>query len=260
MSRSERSTSHTVYAHLTSLTSLTAQTLGGVLVTPVSLTSRLRSRGPLRLGTALATLLFALTLLLAGPSVSQAAPTPPKDPKNIGVLVNKNRPLKPKNYVPRDLVKIGSAKVRKEPAKHLRSMMAAAKKAKKPLVIVSSYRSYTKQKSLFSQYSRWYGVKYASTISARPGYSEHQTGLTVDLGKPGGGCTLSTCFGTTKAGKWVASNAWKYGYIIRYPKGYTKVTGYSYEPWHVRYVGKKIATKMHQKKIRTLEAYYGLKR
>lgn len=227
-----------------------------------SLTVASREQRPvlLRLGTLLAAMLFAFTLVLAGSASAEAAPKAPKDPKNIGVLVNKNRPLKPKSYVPRDLTKIGSAKIRKEPARHMRSMMSAAKKAKKPVTIVSSYRSYKRQKTLFSQYSRWYGVKYASTVAARPGYSEHQTGLTADLGTPGGGCALGKCFGNTKASKWVASNSWKYGYIIRYPKGYTKVTGYAYEPWHVRYVGKKISSKMHHKKIRTLEQYYGLKR
>ncbi len=197
------------------------------------------------------------TAVLAGAATSPSAPVPPRDPRNIGVLVNKTHPLSPKSYVPRGLVRVQGHRLRAEPARALKAMMAAARKAGAPLVTVSGYRSYATQKALFARYSRLYGVAYASRISARPGYSEHQTGLTMDVGAAHGGCRLGTCFGNTKAGRWVAANAWRYGYIVRYPRGQEKVTGYSYEPWHLRYVGVKISTAMKKAKIPTLEHYYG---
>ncbi|MDR2256660.1 MAG: M15 family metallopeptidase [Arthrobacter sp.] len=191
------------------------------------------------------------------PAAAPKAPKAPTDPRNIGVLVNKQVPLKPKNYVPRGLVTVQGQRLRAEPASALKTMMKDAKRAGATLVAVSGYRSYTTQKSLFARYSRLYGAAYASRISARPGYSEHQTGLTMDVGAANGKCRLSSCFGSTKAGTWVAKNAWKYGYIVRYPRGQEKVTGYTYEPWHLRYVGKRIAAAMKKGKIPTLEAYYG---
>lgn len=97
--------------------------------------------------------------------------------------------------------------------------------------MVSGYRSYAQQQQVYSYYVSIYGQAQADLISARPGHSEHQTGLAVDVGNANGSCGLSTCFGgDTPAGIWVAANAHKYGFIVRYPpNGYTNVTGYSYE-------------------------------
>ena len=94
-------------------------------------------------------------------------------------------------------------------------------------------------------------------LAARPGHSEHQTGLAVDFAAKGVS-TLTTSFAKTKAGIWLAANAWKYGFILRYPKGKTAVTGYQFEPWHFRYVGVRTATDMHDRNILTLEEYYSL--
>lgn len=186
-----------------------------------------------------------------------AVPKPPRDPRNIGVLVNKTHPLRPKSYVPKGLVRVQGQRLRAEPAAALTKLMRDAKTSGARLVTVSGYRSYSTQKSLFARYTRAYGAMYAARISARPGYSEHQTGLTMDVGAASGACRLGACFGNTKAGRWVAKNAWKYGYIVRYPKGQEKVAGYTYEPWHLRYVGVKISTAMKKGKIPTLEHYYG---
>jgi hypothetical protein len=88
-----------------------------------------------------------------------------------------------------------------------------------------------------------------------PGSSEHQTGLSIDVSSDSVGCALEESFGATADGKWLAKNCHKYGFIIRYPKNKTKITGYSYEPWHIRYVGRKLATYLYKNDL-TLEEYY----
>lgn len=91
----------------------------------------------------------------------------------------------------------------------------------------------------------------------RPGYSERQTRLTVDVGNAEGSCTLVACYGSTAGGCWIAVNAYRYGFIIRYPKGYTNVTRYAYEPWHLRYVGTHVAADMRAHTVRTYKQYIG---
>jgi D-alanyl-D-alanine carboxypeptidase len=94
-------------------------------------------------------------------------------------------------------------------------------------------------------------------LAARPGYSEHQTGLAVDFAARGVS-TLQVSFAKTKAGIWLAANAYRYGFVLRYPSGKTAITGYSFEPWHFRYVGVEVATAMHDQNIQTLEEFYAL--
>lgn len=119
--------------------------------------------------------------------------------------------------------------------------------------ISSGYRSYNYQKGLYDKYSLQNGTKEADKYSARAGYSEHQTGLCFDLN------TITENFATTPEGKWINQNAHLYGFIIRYPKGKEKDTGYQYEPWHLRYVGKDLAGKLYQNgNWITLEEYYGI--
>lgn len=126
-----------------------------------------------------------------------------------------------------------------------------AKKKDYVINILSGYRDYTYQEKLYNNYIKKYGKEKADTFSAQPGKSEHQTGLALDVGK------LDTSFGDTKEGKWLATNAHKYGFIIRYPKGKEKITGYEYEPWHIRYLGKDLATKVYKSGL-TLEEYFGI--
>ena len=102
---------------------------------------------------------------------------------------------------------------------------------------ISGYRSYSQQASLYDSYVRQYGQATADTIAARPGYSEHQTGLAMDIGNASGICALQACFATMPAGKRAADHAAEHGFIIRYPAGSEATTGYTYEPWHLRYVG-----------------------
>lgn len=177
---------------------------------------------------------------------------------SVAVLVNKKHPLNPLRYVPANLVNArGSGYyLRSDAAGALNTLFTAASRAGHGLAIVSGYRSYDTQASLYNYYVQTYGQAYADTISARPGYSEHQTGLAVDIGNASGSCGLSTCFGDTPAGRWVAANAYRYGFIVRYPNGWSGTTGYSYEPWHLRYVGTTIAADMRARSYPTMEHYF----
>ncbi len=119
------------------------------------------------------------------------------------------------------------------------------------IYISSGFRSYASQKSIYNRYVSRDGKALADTYSARPGHSEHQTGLSIDLN------TITQSFGRTKEGKWVAANCHKYGFIIRYPEGKSHITGYCFEPWHLRYVGVDTATAIAQSGL-CLEEYYGI--
>lgn len=117
----------------------------------------------------------------------------------------------------------------------------------------SGYRSYSYQKEIYENYVKTKGQEAADKSSARPGASEHQTGLALDLN------TITTSFKDTEEGKWVNNNCYNYGFIIRYPEGKTNETGYIYEPWHIRYVGKELAKKLYNNgSWITLEEYLGI--
>lgn len=176
------------------------------------------------------------------------------DPNSVWIVVNKKRPL-PSSYVPSDLTSVAGGLMRAQAASGLQTLLAASKQAGVPMQIISSYRSYATQASTYSGYVAKDGVAQADTYSARPGHSEHQTGLAVDLGN--GTCNLEICFGDTPAGKWLAANAYQYGFIIRYKNGTTPITGYQYEPWHIRYVGTALAAEL-QKSGQTMEQFFGL--
>ena len=148
-------------------------------------------------------------------------------------------------------------KLRQVAAKALEKMFHAAEKDKIILYGVSGYRSYKRQESIYKRNVSLHGKKATDALSAKPGSSEHQTGLTIDISTASVNCLLTERLGDTKEGKWIAKNAHKYGYIVRYPKNKSKITGYSYEPWHIRYVGVPVATYLHENKL-TLEEYYGV--
>jgi D-alanyl-D-alanine carboxypeptidase len=140
----------------------------------------------------------------------------------------------------------------------LETMFAAAAKEGISLTLQSGYRSYELQTSVYNRYVSRQGKAVADSQSARPGYSEHQTGLGADIGTATGNCNVETCFAETKEGIWLASNAPSFGFVIRYPEGKTAVTGYIYEPWHIRYVGSELAQKQKASQSTTLEEYLGL--
>ena len=119
--------------------------------------------------------------------------------------------------------------------------------------IQSGYRSYSKQNNIYNNYVTWDGKEKADTYSARPGHSEHQTGLAFDLN------TIDDSFTYTAEGKWVNNNCYLYGFIIRYPKGKDNITGYMHESWHLRYVGEDLAKKLYNDgNWLTLEEYFGI--
>lgn len=164
-------------------------------------------------------------------------------PDSVHVLVNKLNPLDPADYAPQDLrgpdvpASKASMQLRDEAAGAAEDLFAAAAADGVDLTLVSAYRSYGYQQGTYGGWVERYGRAEADRISARPGFSEHQTGLAMDVGAADGACTLEQCFGDTPEGAWVAEHAAEHGWIIRYPDGAEDVTGYSPEPWHLRYVG-----------------------
>jgi len=130
-------------------------------------------------------------------------------------------------------------------------MKADAKSSGFYLNIISGFRSYEHQERTYTYWCNLYGEDYAKMISAKPGTSEHQTGLAIDIN------SLQTSYGDTAEGKWLAANAHKYGFIIRYPKDKTPITGYNYEPWHLRYLGKQISAQVYKSGL-CLEEFVGL--
>lgn len=187
-------------------------------------------------------------------------------PDSITVLVNRVYPL-PSDYVPLNLVvpdvKFSFSylndkrKMRKVAATALEKLFKAAQEKKLELVGVSGYRSYARQKEIYDRNILTRGQSATDTVSAKPGSSEHQTGLTIDVSAQSVNYRLDQSFGDTKEGQWLAKNAHLYGFIIRYPYGKTEVTGYSYEPWHIRFVGVAVATYLYNNDL-TMEEYYGV--
>ena len=136
----------------------------------------------------------------------------------------------------------GGYYVRRHVIADLKAMATAARAAGARFVVQSAYRSYRTQKSTFAYWVRVHGYKVAITESARPGHSEHQMATTLDFRGYGGAAPWDyRDWGGTRVGKWLAANAWKYGFVMSYPKGKTAVTCYQYEPWHYRYVGRERA-------------------
>ena len=187
-----------------------------------------------------------------------------KDPESIWVVSNKLRPLQPKNWAPDDIVTApvkyqNPPRLRKAAADALVKMFAGSVKAGAgEMQVQSAYRSYDTQVSVYAGWVSRLGKAQADAQSARPGFSEHQTGLAVDISPVPISCALDACFGKTPQGKWLKANAWRYGYLLRYPADKVPVTGYTYEPWHFRYIGKSLSTQMHKEHVKTLEEFFGL--
>ncbi|QCJ45312.1 D-alanyl-D-alanine carboxypeptidase family protein [Bacillus sp. S3] len=185
------------------------------------------------------------------------------NPDIIPVLVNKQNKL-PDNYNPSDLVdpdipfifekKLDKRKMRAKAGAAIEKLFARAKQDGVSLLGVSAFRSREEQASLFNHYVHTDGYEAAITYSAVPGTSEHETGLAIDVTGGNGECAAEDCFAGTPEADWLEDHAADYGFIIRYPKGKDTITGYQYEPWHLRYVGKAIAKEIMTRGI-TLEEY-----
>jgi zinc D-Ala-D-Ala carboxypeptidase len=213
-----------------------------------------------------------------GPSATATptpVPTPPPpppfdraarsidDPASLWVVANKLRPLNPREFAPGDLRAaaipfVFEPLLRDEAATAAERLVAAATAEGIALTAQSSYRSYASQQRVYAGWVARLGQEAADLTSARPGHSEHQTGLAIDFSAVPANCTLDQCFASTPQGQWLAANAWRFGFHLRYPEGATPITGYEFEPWHYRYVGPELATELHETGIRTLEEFFGL--
>ena len=180
-----------------------------------------------------------------------------ENPNNIDVLVNKNNKLDA-YYIPNDLELINvefateDKYMRKEAKEHFEKLSSAAKKNNYEIIAVSTYRNYEYQDKLFNYYVETKGLEYALECSARQGHSEHQTGLAVDVM---GSNKDYDEFEQSKEFDWMIKNCYKYGFILRYPRGKENITGFKYEPWHYRYVGVNLAKYLYENNL-TLEEYY----
>lgn len=181
------------------------------------------------------------------------------------VLINRDYPL-PSDYIPQDLEVpdilftldhyTDKKLMRSKAARALEKMFAASEAEGLSVTGISGYRSYERQETVYRQSLEKSGNEHTRLYSALPGTSEHQSGLSIDVGCPSNNYRLEADFADTEEGKWLAENSWKYGIIIRYPEGKSEITGYEYEPWHLRYVGKKLAAYLYKNNL-TLEEYYG---
>lgn len=202
-----------------------------------------------------------LSLILIFLSLGQESVRQMEDQLSLGgnlFLVNKEYMIGA-DYVPDDLVmpdvkKSSSAVLmRKEAAQALEEMFAAAKEEKITLVAVSGYRSYQTQRAIYNRRRKAAGKAHVERFVAVPGASEHQLGLAMDVSrsKTAG---LKASFGKTKEGIWLAENCYRFGFILRYRQEWEDVTGYGYEPWHIRYVGKDHALRIRELDV-PLEEY-----
>ena len=187
-----------------------------------------------------------------------------KDADSIYVLSNKLNHL-PEDYVPSDLIEpeidfyfseaLEKRQLRSEAATHMEDLFAAAKESGYNLLGASGYRSYSTQKAIYERNVANRGVKATDEISSRPGHSEHQTGLALDVTLASLDFHLVDALGELDEGIWLKDNAHRFGFIIRYPKEDVSITGYNYEPWHLRYIGEDVATFLHEHELTVEELY-----
>ena len=205
----------------------------------------------------------------ATPAASSSAPGRQHsltDPASPWVIVNKHRPLSPATFEPADLVQPRirlatsgeAALLNSTTAAAAEQMFAAAAADGVVMTLASGFRSYATQAATYGTHLSTRGQAEADTASARPGYSEHQTGWSFDIGDGGGACAFLPCFAQQPAAAWAAANGHRFGFVVRYQWMFHEITGYYYEPWHLRYVGVEAATDMEHRGIRTLEEYFGL--
>ncbi len=183
-------------------------------------------------------------------------------PSSQWVLANKRNPLRPKSYVPSGLTRPSTsnprgARLRADAAAALSRMMSTARsEGAGRMTITSGYRSYDTQTSVYGNRRSSHGRAYADRWVARPGFSEHQTGLSLDLAPAGNrACGAHNCIGSTPQGAWLKRHAWRFGFVLRYESGATATTGYSSEPWHYRYVGPALSAAYHRGGWHTLEGF-----
>lgn len=178
------------------------------------------------------------------------------DPASIWVVVNKAHPITPRSFRP-EIALVRGYQVAEAAAAPLARLLDDADQEGLGFKIASAFRSHDYQRSVYAGVVASRGAAAADRVSARPGFSEHQTGLAVDLVTPlDPSCDFDPCFARTPGGRWLAEHAWKYGFLIRYAAGKEAITGYDPEPWHLRYVGKALAAEMRAAGVATLEEFF----
>lgn len=181
------------------------------------------------------------------------------DPSSVWVVVNKQHILNPADFTPSDLTTYSGATISTKAIDDFKTMLDAANNNAITLSVVSSYRSYATQTSLYNGYVANNGQAAADTFSARPGYSEHQTGFAVDFGSvTNSSCNFDDCYANTAEGAWLAAHAYEYGFLLRYTTDKQSITGYKNEPWHYRYIGRELAAEMKKQSITTLEEFFAI--
>ncbi|MBE1515461.1 M15 family metallopeptidase [Nesterenkonia halotolerans] len=193
----------------------------------------------------------------------ERASDPSWDPDSIHVLVNRQNPLRPEDYAPEDLVAPevrmstqSELLLRQEAAEALEELIQNAGEDGQVLAMTSGYRSYAAQLEVYTDRHSAVGTEETDELVARPGYSEHQTGLAADvISIDNPNCIQGHCFADTPEGQWVAEHAADHGFVIRYLDGAEEITGYQFEPWHLRYVGEETAQEVAAEDL-TLEEYW----
>ena len=203
----------------------------------------------------LSKIIGVVTLTTALLNGSMDVAMPDKDIDGIAFLANRQHAIT-STFAPevRKTEVYGmSQSMRDDAATALEEMFAAAKEDGISLATVSGYRSYSKQKTIYQRKLSKNSKEVADSLVALPGTSEHQLGMAMDLAQKGSS-QLNSGFGKTKGGQWVNENAYRFGFIVRYPEEWTEITGYAYEPWHVRYVGKAFAKAIYEANV-PMETY-----
>ncbi|NNH03464.1 M15 family metallopeptidase [Microbacterium ulmi] len=202
----------------------------------------------------------------AAVAAGRAPCIPLDDPARVWVVVNKQRPFDPVDFQPTHLQlpagvrDLAGSPLRAEAATALSAMVVAARNAGAGEIALSSgFRSYGVQRSTYRSQVSSRGTESADLVSARPGFSEHQSGLASDVvACEAGSCGSFDALASTTQGAWIVEHSWEFGWIVRYEDGHTDVTGYAPEPWHLRYIGPDLAAAYHDGGWHTIEEFFGL--
>lgn len=188
-----------------------------------------------------------------------------EDPARIWVVINKTRPYDPIDYrpyalvLPDDVRSLEGGSLRPDAASALTDLVNAARSGGAgEIAMESGFRSYSTQQSSYGRQVAGRGVAEADLVSARPGFSEHQSGITADVVACAGGCGTLDELAASPQGAWLLEHAWEFGWIVRYEDGQTETTGYLPEPWHLRFIGQELARSYHHGGWHTLEDFFGL--
>ncbi|NAZ84358.1 D-alanyl-D-alanine carboxypeptidase family protein [Kineococcus sp. R8] len=197
--------------------------------------------------------MFTTTQGLAPPAHSTT------DAASPWVVVNKKHPIVPTDYVPASLATVGGKPVASVVVPDLTALLAASRADGVGVTLTSGYRSLGHQRAVHDDAVRRDGPATAESLSARPGYSEHQTGLAIDFGSSAQPeCAVQDCYQDTPEARWLAQHAGTFGFLLRYTAAHSAVTGYAPESWHYRWVGVDLLQQMADRGVATLEEFFGV--